>query len=281
MTVRAAKGAGIVTSLVLQSDDLDEIDWEWIGSDAQKSLVQTNYFSKGNATTYDRGANFNVDDTIDTFHTYSLDWTKDRLIWSIDGTAVRTLENTGQTGAYAYPQTPMQIKLGTWCGGCSTDVGTQEWAGGKPDWAQAPFDGYYQSVVVQDYSNGVANAASYSWTDASGDYESIKISTGDSNNAGSGGSSSASSSASTVSGTQSASTTLSTATATSSGITLATGAAASNGSSNGTSTGTPGATSTGSSSGTQTSIASVSSGNRIAGIDFAFLGAAMFALLAL
>jgi hypothetical protein len=31
--MKAAPGAGIVSSFVMQSDDLDEIDWEWIGSD--------------------------------------------------------------------------------------------------------------------------------------------------------------------------------------------------------------------------------------------------------
>lgn len=47
--MQAAKGAGIVSSIVLQSDDLDEIDWEWIGNNA--SSVQSNYYGKGNATT--------------------------------------------------------------------------------------------------------------------------------------------------------------------------------------------------------------------------------------
>lgn len=260
--------------MVLQSDDLDEIDWEWIGSDAQSNLVQTNYFSRGNTSTYDRGANFNVDDTLDTFHTYSLDWTQERLIWSIDGTAVRTLENTGLTGAYAFPQTPMQIKLGTWCGGCSKDAGTVEWAGGEPDFAQGPFDGYYQSIVIQDYSNGVADATSYEWTDSTGTYESIKVSTGEIS---SGDSSSSSSSSSTVSGTQSAATTLATASATKSGGSFATGAAAANG----TTTGSSGATSTGSGSSSSTSAVSVNSSNKVSGVNFALLGAAMFALYSL
>ncbi len=45
LTMKCAPGAGIVSSLVLQSDDLDEIDMEWLGADA--SEVQTNYFGKG------------------------------------------------------------------------------------------------------------------------------------------------------------------------------------------------------------------------------------------
>ena len=49
LTMKAAPGAGIVSSAVLQSDDLDEIDWEWLG--AVKDEVQTNYFGKGQTTT--------------------------------------------------------------------------------------------------------------------------------------------------------------------------------------------------------------------------------------
>jgi len=44
--MRAAPGTGIVSSAILQSDDLDEIDWEWIGGSSTKA--QSNYFGKGN-----------------------------------------------------------------------------------------------------------------------------------------------------------------------------------------------------------------------------------------
>jgi beta-glucanase (GH16 family) len=40
--VQAAPGAGIVSSFVLQSDTLDEIDWEWLGADPDE--VQSNFF---------------------------------------------------------------------------------------------------------------------------------------------------------------------------------------------------------------------------------------------
>jgi len=39
----AAKGQGIISSIVLQSQDLDEVDWEWIGG--QEGKVQMNYVS--------------------------------------------------------------------------------------------------------------------------------------------------------------------------------------------------------------------------------------------
>ena len=34
--MKAAKGTGIVSSIVFESDDLDEIDWEFIGSDTSQ-----------------------------------------------------------------------------------------------------------------------------------------------------------------------------------------------------------------------------------------------------
>jgi hypothetical protein len=45
VVMKAAPGVGIVSSIVLQSDDLDEVDWEWIGG--VDSVVEQNYFGKG------------------------------------------------------------------------------------------------------------------------------------------------------------------------------------------------------------------------------------------
>lgn len=50
--MRCASGTGIISSIVLESDDLDEVDWEFIGGNS--TSVETNYFGKGNTTSYDR-----------------------------------------------------------------------------------------------------------------------------------------------------------------------------------------------------------------------------------
>jgi len=51
--MKAARGQGVVSSIVLQSDLLDEMDWEWIGGN--ETHVQSNYFGKGNyASAYRR-----------------------------------------------------------------------------------------------------------------------------------------------------------------------------------------------------------------------------------
>ena len=51
--MQAATGQGIISSIVLESDDLDEIDWEFMGGNA--THAETNYFGKGISGKYLRG----------------------------------------------------------------------------------------------------------------------------------------------------------------------------------------------------------------------------------
>ncbi|PTB64581.1 glycoside hydrolase family 16 protein, partial [Trichoderma citrinoviride] len=176
--VQAAAGAGIVTSAVLQSDDLDEIDWEWVGGD--NAQAQTNYFSKGNTATYDRGAFHPVDNPLGSFHTYSVEWTSAGVTWLIDNNVVRTLTAANaEGGASGLPQTPMQVKLGTWVAGRKdAPTGTVEWAGGYTDFSKAPFVGYYKSISIVDYAGADAptskSVKEYIYGDHSGSWQSIK-----------------------------------------------------------------------------------------------------------
>jgi beta-glucanase (GH16 family) len=116
--IQAAPGTGIVSSAVLQSDDLDEIDWEFLGGDGNN--VQTNYFGKGDTSVYNREATFAAANNNQRFHTYTIDWTQDHVVWAIDGTTVRTL-TPATADANQYPQTPMMIKVGAWAGGDSSN----------------------------------------------------------------------------------------------------------------------------------------------------------------
>jgi hypothetical protein len=204
----------------------------------------------------------------DSFHTYSIDWTKDYVKWSIDGNLVRTLNYADAKDGTRFPQTPMQIKLGTWvAGGKDSPEGTVQWAGGYTDFTQAPFLAYYQSITIQDASTG---ATSYNWKAGSdGSYGSINVITD-----GSGSTSSATPSStatggstSTKSGDDSSKTTLSTATTTvAGGLTLATNGVdvANNGTSSATGTGTgtgtgSSASASGSGSGSSSSASKTSS----------------------
>jgi beta-glucanase (GH16 family) len=83
---------------------LDEIDIELVGGD--KEHWQTNVFAP---STEDRKPHYgklssvqNVPGafpTIEEFHSYSIDWSPERIIWSVDGQAVRTLS----VGARPFP----------------------------------------------------------------------------------------------------------------------------------------------------------------------------------
>ncbi|KAI8293686.1 putative glycosidase crf1 [Colletotrichum sp. SAR 10_98] len=180
--LQAAPGRGIVTSIVLQSDALDEIDWEFVGAD--QNHVQTNFYALG-INDYTRAKYYEVDfNPMTTFHTYTLEWTRDSLIFSIDGKEYRTA--TPAEGNY--PQTPMQLKLGTWVGGKGPNQGTIDWAGGMAEWDKAPFAAYYRSVKIWDYAGGdKAGATSYEYKPGSdGSWQSIQINGAGSNSDGAG-----------------------------------------------------------------------------------------------
>lgn len=150
--LRSAPGTGIVSSVVLESDDLDEIDWEWLGGNSAQ--VESNYFGKGNTTSYDRAVYHSVaPDTQANVHNYTVLWTSEYTTWFIDSVAVRTLNYADAVGGANYPQTPMKLKLGIWAGGDSNnDAGTIGWAGGTTDYSDGPFTFYVQSVSIVNYS---------------------------------------------------------------------------------------------------------------------------------
>lgn len=156
--------------------------------------IETNYFGKGDTTTYDRETWVNLDTPQETFHTYTVDWTKDSMTWLIDGNSVRTVKYAEAKDGSRYPQTPMKLRLGIWAGGDPDNgQGTIEWAGGETDYTQAPFSMYVKSVTVTNYNP----ADTYEWTDTSGSYQSIKASNGTSSDSSSSSTSGDSSSTST------------------------------------------------------------------------------------
>lgn len=113
--------------------------------------VETNFFGKGNVSVYDRAVYYPVATPQDDFHTYTIDWTAERIEWIVDGVTVRTLayDDPLTNGGTNYPQTPMKIKLGAWCGGCSGEPeGTVQWAGGATTFTSTPYVMYVESVNV-------------------------------------------------------------------------------------------------------------------------------------
>lgn len=120
---QAAPGRGIVSSAILISDDLDEVDFEVLGGN--NNQVETNYFGKGITGDYNRAKWLPVSGTHDSSHTYSVDWTADRIEWQVDGKTIRTLTPSDAQGSgNPYPQSPMKIRIGIWAGGASSSQGT-------------------------------------------------------------------------------------------------------------------------------------------------------------
>ncbi|WEW58056.1 transglycosylase [Emydomyces testavorans] len=167
--MKAAPGTGIVSSVVLQSDCLDEIDWEWVGGN--NGQVQSNFFGKGHTETYDRAVWHPNPGNHDGFHKYAIDWTSDHIDFYVDGNKVRTVTPNDGNARGQFPQTPMYIKLGIWAGGDPSNApGTIQWAGGKTDFAAGPYTMQVKNVVVTDYSTG----KEYRYRDQSGNWQSIE-----------------------------------------------------------------------------------------------------------
>ncbi|KAI9713599.1 MAG: hypothetical protein M1820_000982 [Bogoriella megaspora] len=178
--MRAATGTGIVSSIVLESDDLDEIDWEFLGGN--HTHAETNFFGKGNTTAYDRATWHTLPNNAapqDDFHNYTIVWNKDKLQWLIDDQEVRTLpyDDKLALGGKNYPQTPMTLKLGIWAGGdpSENEPGVVDWAGGHTDYTLGPFTMYVKSTEVVDFTTG---ASEYAYGDMTGSWESIKVTNG-------------------------------------------------------------------------------------------------------
>lgn len=147
---------------------------EWLGGDTTQ--VESNYFGKGNTTSYDRAIYHTVSTPQTTFHTYTIDWTKQYVKWSIDGTLVRTLNYADALSGKNFPQTPMRVKLGNWVGGSATgDEGTVQWAGGLSDFsssASLPYQMFVKSITIED---GTTSGSKYTYSDTTGDYSSITV----------------------------------------------------------------------------------------------------------
>ncbi|PHH63982.1 hypothetical protein CDD82_1810 [Ophiocordyceps australis] len=167
--LKVAPGVGIVSSMMWLSDVLDEVDWEFLGSNS--SFASTNYFGKGRQD-YRNGGWHPMTGMQDDFHNYTTTWTRDQIDWYIDDKLVRTLKAADANATSNYPQTPMRMSIGIWAGGDpSLPEGTRKWAGGNTDYGAGPYTMLVQKAQVTDYSTG----REYKYGDRSGSWESIQV----------------------------------------------------------------------------------------------------------
>ncbi|XP_052197966.1 probable xyloglucan endotransglucosylase/hydrolase protein 23 [Diospyros lotus] len=138
--------AGTVTSYYLSSlgSNHDEIDFEFLGNlSGDPYVLHTNVFTQGKGN---REQQFYLwfDPTKD-FHTYSILWNPQSIIFSVDGTPIRQFKNLESKGIPFPKSQPMWIYSSLW--------DAEDWAtrGGlvKTDWSQAPFTAAYRNFAAQ------------------------------------------------------------------------------------------------------------------------------------
>lgn len=174
--MRHGSWAGVVNTFIGMSGTKDEIDWEYTTASDQD--VETNYYWRGDPEGYTHG--YSVPNTTlnsiskprfsaKDWHTYTLNWSPNRLQWIIDGTVVRNLyrkHTLEKDGIYHYPSSPMRLQLSIWgAGDGSFQQGTVDWSGGLIDWSKAEngrFVNMIKSVSIscndpEDVNDGRSN----------------------------------------------------------------------------------------------------------------------------
>ncbi|KAL6568157.1 Xyloglucan endotransglucosylase protein 1 [Orobanche hederae] len=153
-----ANSAGTVTTFYLSSMGAghDEIDFEFLGNaTGEPYTMHTNVFAQGKG---DKEQQFKLwFDPTAAFHTYSIVWNSQRIIFLVDSSPIRVFTNNQAIGTPFPTSQPMKVYCSLW--------DAEEWAtqGGrvKTDWTKAPFTATYRNFNINACPAGTSCTDSF------------------------------------------------------------------------------------------------------------------------
>ncbi|CAL1375840.1 unnamed protein product [Linum trigynum] len=152
----AGNSAGTVTAYYLSSQGPthDEIDFEFLGNlSGDPYILHTNVFTQGKGN---REQQFYLwFDPTRNFHTYSIVWKAEHIIFLVDNIPIRVFKNAESLGVPFPKSQPMRIYSSLW--------NADDWAtrGGlvKTDWSKAPFTAYYRNFQATHLSSSPSSSS--------------------------------------------------------------------------------------------------------------------------